>query len=725
MASRSPPTSPPVGFRTETTAAGPPSASGANTWSGSAYRHRPRTVVPARRSRVSASVPSRPTRAGSRSAGCGYQQEVVADPGEDRIDSLTRLEVCEHEGAPAAHPARVALHDGQVGADVRCQVDLVDEEQVRAHDAGPALARDLLALRDVDDVDRGVHELGAERRGQIIAAAFDQEQVELGKFPHEKMRRLKVHGRVFPDRRVGAAARLDADDPRGRQGAAPDQKLRVLLRVDVVGDHGHVEPVAQPQAQRLGQRGLARADGTADSDLQRAREAGLHAHDLNSLVSSVAWRSPASSRPGLKLHRSSTSAESERRVWRSIWRLAARNSGTHVSASRRASRETAPATSPRAASRVACATTAASHGPALPSRWATTNASRPAASTTRPSCTYVSRPNEWTKPPAGKRPSASWRSARNAGSVMAVTRADGHEHCGAALEDDAKPREELVHRRVVWHQEPLTVEREHEVAVADLERDPDRLLARARRDDEHGLGRRLDRDVPARADVEDVAGYQDAARRERQRERPPGARGDASTPPAPLFRGEREHVPLEPDELCGVHVDVWLGDDRHGRAAVAIGPAAGIAGAIEPSARSGRPRGGNAGRLGVPGATEPRARSRRTRGGIAGRLGVAGAIGPAARPGGARGGIAGGLGVAGAIEPAARSRRARGGIAGRLGVAGAIEPSARSRRTRGGIAGRLGVAGALEPSARSRRTRGGIGGRTRATGARQPSARSR
>src|SRR5438093_1182785 len=208
MASRSPPTSPPVGFRTETTAAGPPSASGANTWSGSAYRHRPRTVIPARRSRVSASVPSRPTRAGSRSAGCGYQQEVVADPGEDRIDSLTRL---------------------------------------------------------------------------------------------------KVHGRVFPDRRVGAAARLDADDPRGRQGAAPDQKLRVLLRVDVVGDHGHVEPVAQPQAQRLGQRGLARADGTADSDLQRAREAGLHAHDLNSLVSSVAWRSPASSRPGLKLHRSSTS----------------------------------------------------------------------------------------------------------------------------------------------------------------------------------------------------------------------------------------------------------------------------------------------------------------------------------------------------------------------------------------------------------------------------------
>src|SRR5438132_12727034 len=125
---------------------------------------------------------------------------------------------------------------------------------------------------------------------------------------------------------------------------------------------------------------------------------------------------------------------------------------------------------------------------------------------------------------------ASWRSARNAGSGMAVARADGDEHRGAALEDDAEPREELVHRRVVWHQEPLAVEREHEVAVADLERDADRLLARARRDDEHGLGRRLDRDVPSRADLGDVGRYRDAARREGQREGARGARSGASTP---------------------------------------------------------------------------------------------------------------------------------------------------------------------------------------------------
>src|SRR5207245_11665208 len=61
------------------------------------------------------------------------------------------------------------------------EVDLVDDEQVRARDARSTLARDLLALGDVDHVDRRVHQLRAERRGQIIAAALDEEQIQSGK----------------------------------------------------------------------------------------------------------------------------------------------------------------------------------------------------------------------------------------------------------------------------------------------------------------------------------------------------------------------------------------------------------------------------------------------------------------------------------------------------------------------------------------------------------------
>jgi len=47
---------------------------------------------------------------------------------------------------------------------------------------------------------------------------------------------------------VGAPTGLDADDAFRRQGAPPDQELGVLPRVDVVGDHGHVDLLAEPQA---------------------------------------------------------------------------------------------------------------------------------------------------------------------------------------------------------------------------------------------------------------------------------------------------------------------------------------------------------------------------------------------------------------------------------------------------------------------------------------------
>ena len=100
-----------------------------------------------------------------------------------------------------------------------------------------------------------------------------------------------------------AAAGLDADDPVGGKRAAPDEELGVLVRVDVVGDDRQVEPVRSRQAQRLDQGGLAGADRAADSDLQGRRD-----HDRKSRASSRAWRQPAISSPGVKLHRSSASA---------------------------------------------------------------------------------------------------------------------------------------------------------------------------------------------------------------------------------------------------------------------------------------------------------------------------------------------------------------------------------------------------------------------------------
>src|SRR5262249_39740788 len=106
------------------------------------------------------------------------------------------------------------------------------------------------------------------------------------------------------DRGVRTPAGLDADDPLGREGRATNEELGVLLRIDVVGDHGHVERVAQAQAQRLRERGLPRADGPSDTDLERTR----NRHDLNNLISRRAWRRPASSSAGVKVHMSSAVA---------------------------------------------------------------------------------------------------------------------------------------------------------------------------------------------------------------------------------------------------------------------------------------------------------------------------------------------------------------------------------------------------------------------------------
>ena len=135
---------------------------------------------------------------------------------------------------------------------------------------GPALPRDLLAAGDVDDVDGEVGELGAEGGGEVVAAGFDQQQLEAGEAAGHLAHGGEVDRGVLADRGVRAAAGLDAHDALGRQGAGDGEQALVLLGVDVVGDHGHVPAVAHGLAQDLAQHGLAGADRAADADAERA-----------------------------------------------------------------------------------------------------------------------------------------------------------------------------------------------------------------------------------------------------------------------------------------------------------------------------------------------------------------------------------------------------------------------------------------------------------------------
>ena len=135
---------------------------------------------------------------------------------------------------------------------------------------GPALGRDLVAGGDVDDVDGEIGELRRKGRGEIVAAGFDQHQIEIGKLGAHLGDGGEIDRGVLADRGVRAAAGLDAGDALGRQRAGAHQIFGVPLGVDVVGDGGDLVAVAQPLAQRVHQRGLAGADRAADADAQGA-----------------------------------------------------------------------------------------------------------------------------------------------------------------------------------------------------------------------------------------------------------------------------------------------------------------------------------------------------------------------------------------------------------------------------------------------------------------------
>ena len=67
----------------------------------------------------------------------------------------------------------------EVRADVGGEVGFVDDEEVGLDHALAGLAGDLLALGHVDDVDGEVDEFGAEGGGEVVAAGFDEDDLQV------------------------------------------------------------------------------------------------------------------------------------------------------------------------------------------------------------------------------------------------------------------------------------------------------------------------------------------------------------------------------------------------------------------------------------------------------------------------------------------------------------------------------------------------------------------
>lgn len=150
----------------------------------------------------------------------------------------------------------------------------------------PALARHLVATRDINDIHVEVGQLSAVRRGQVVAAALDEEQLRLV-LRLQRLERAQVRRDVLADRRVRTAARLDgADAVDGREGRVAVQELLVLAAgsvisgeeadprpaetcyspsEDVICHDAEVEAVTQCAAEGEQEGRLARADGPAQA----------------------------------------------------------------------------------------------------------------------------------------------------------------------------------------------------------------------------------------------------------------------------------------------------------------------------------------------------------------------------------------------------------------------------------------------------------------------------
>ena len=194
------------------------------------------------------------------------EEDGVLDPGDDGVEIVLALEVAEEERPLAALSLGIALHHAEVGAHQRGEVYFVDDQQVAESDRRAALARDLVTLGDVDDVDERVHELGRERRGEIVPAALHEHQLQVGKLELERATGLLVHRGVVADRRVRATASLDTDDALGGQRAVADEKGGVLGAVNVVGDDSHRVTLAEALAEFETEHRLPGTNRATDAD---------------------------------------------------------------------------------------------------------------------------------------------------------------------------------------------------------------------------------------------------------------------------------------------------------------------------------------------------------------------------------------------------------------------------------------------------------------------------
>src|SRR5579871_2612093 len=135
---------------------------------------------------------------------------LLLQPLNDAVEPLAAHQIREHEGPVSTHSPGVAIHHFERSSNKWREIDFVDYQQAAALDARPPLAGNLVAAGYVDYVDEGVHQFGTEGGRQVVAAAFDQDQLQAGMQRLEFGNRLQVHRSVLANGGMRAPAGLHA-----------------------------------------------------------------------------------------------------------------------------------------------------------------------------------------------------------------------------------------------------------------------------------------------------------------------------------------------------------------------------------------------------------------------------------------------------------------------------------------------------------------------------------
>ena len=159
----------------------------------------------------------------------GVVRDQLLNPGHDLIEALLCFEIREDERQVPAHPSAISIHNVEIRADMRRQIDLIDHEQIGTSNSRPALARNLITGCHIDHVNDCVREFRTECRSQIVAAALDEHQLDIGMALEQIVQGLLIVRGIFTDRRMRTASGFDAQNAVLRQRAPVWSETQHLL----------------------------------------------------------------------------------------------------------------------------------------------------------------------------------------------------------------------------------------------------------------------------------------------------------------------------------------------------------------------------------------------------------------------------------------------------------------------------------------------------------------